>query len=58
MPVNPLGTIVRLFVNTFGITQPTPENEQKAGRAILAMLIGVVFVVAVVAFALRSAFLR
>ena len=58
MAVNPLSAIVRLFVNTFGITQPAPENEQRAGRVILAMLIGVFVLIAVIAFALRSAFVR
>ena len=57
MAVNPLAAIVRLFVNTFGITQPSPEAEQRAGKVILAMLIGVVLMLAVVGFALRSALL-
>jgi hypothetical protein len=56
--VNPLTALVRLFVNTFGITQPTPENEQKAGRAILAMLAGVVLMLAVAGYILRSAMVR
>ncbi|HEX3569243.1 MAG TPA: hypothetical protein VHU44_00305 [Acidobacteriaceae bacterium] len=58
MAVNPLGTLVRLFVNTFGITQPAPEAEARAGRVILAMLIGVVLMVAAIAFLLSSAFLH
>jgi ABC-type amino acid transport system permease subunit len=58
MAVNPLTAIVRLFVNTFGITQPSPENEQRAGRVILAMLVGVVLMLAVVGWALRTALLR
>ena len=37
--VNPLHALVRLFVDTFGITQPSPEAEDKAGRAILIMLL-------------------
>ncbi|HEY2013226.1 MAG TPA: hypothetical protein VGH38_06965 [Bryobacteraceae bacterium] len=56
--MNPLTAILRLFVNTFGITQPSPENEQRAGRVILAMLIGVVLMLAVVGWALRTALLR
>lgn len=58
MVVSPLATLVRLFVNTFGITQPSPENEESAGRVILAMLIGVVLMLAVVGWALRTALLR
>jgi len=58
MPVNPLNAIVRLFVNTFGITQPAPEAEARAGKVILAMLIGVVVVIATVAWVLRSALLH
>jgi ABC-type amino acid transport system permease subunit len=56
--VNPLVAIVRLFVNTFGITQPSPEAEERAGKVILAMLIGVIVLLAVVGFALRSALIR
>jgi len=56
--VNPLTAIVRLFVNTFGITQPAPEAEERAGRVILVMLIGVIVMLGVVTFALRSALLR
>ena len=56
--VNPLAAITRLFVNTFGITQPSPENEEKAGRVILAMLIGVVLMLAVVGWVLRAMLVR
>jgi hypothetical protein len=58
MPLNPLNTIVRLFVNTFGITQPAPEAEARAGKVILAMLIGVVLMIVAIAWALRSALLN
>jgi len=58
MPVNPLSAIVRLFVNTFGITQPSPETEARAGRVILSMLVGVLVMLAAIAFILRSAFVR
>lgn len=58
MSVSPLTAFVRLFVNTFGITQPSPENEEKAGRVILAMLIGVVLMLAVVGWVLRTAMVR
>ena len=55
MGVNPLHTVVRLFVNTFGITQPTPESEGKAGRIILLMLLGVAAFVGGVAWMLHNA---
>ncbi|HKO19846.1 MAG TPA: hypothetical protein VJU82_13255 [Acidobacteriaceae bacterium] len=58
MTVNPLSAIVRLFVNTFGITQPAPEDEQRAGKVILAMLIAVVLMLAVVGWALRTVLVR
>jgi hypothetical protein len=56
--VNPLRAVARLFVNGFGITQPTPEAEEKAGRAILAMLIAVVLVLGSIAWFLRVAIFR
>ncbi len=55
MTVNPLRFLVDAFVNTFGITQPTPENERRAGQFIALMLGGVVVVIAVIAYALHSA---
>ena len=58
MPVNPIRSVVRLFVNTFGITQPTPEAEASAGRIILGMLIGVIVLLVGLAMLLRSAILR
>ena len=43
------------FVNTFGITPPTPENEARAGRFI-ALMLGAVFVLlAAVAWLVHSA---
>ena len=58
MAMNPLAAFVRLFVNTFGITRPTPEQEQRAGKLIAAMLAGVLVLVLLVAWALHLAFLR
>jgi hypothetical protein len=54
MTVNPLRFLVDTFVNTFGITQPTPENERKAGLFIAAMLGGVLILIGLVAYALHS----
>lgn len=53
--MNPLTTVVRLFVNTFGITQPAPEAEKRAGRYIAMMLMGVLAFIAVIAWLLRAA---
>jgi hypothetical protein len=36
--MKPLRFLVDAFVNTFGITQPTPETEVRAGRFIAIML--------------------
>jgi hypothetical protein len=52
--VNPLTAVVRLFVNTFGITQPTPETEKRAGRYIALMLLGVLALLGIVAWLLRA----
>jgi hypothetical protein len=56
--VNPLRFIVGAFVNTFGITQPTPDAEAKAGRYILLMLAAVLVLLGVAAWVLRGAFMR
>jgi hypothetical protein len=58
IPVNPLTAVVRLFVNTFGITQPTPETEKRAGRFISLMLAGVLVVLGIVAWVLRTVLTR
>jgi hypothetical protein len=56
--VSPLRFLVDAFVNTFGITQPTPEAEARAGRYIALMLAAVVVFVVAVAWLLRTAFTR
>jgi hypothetical protein len=56
--VNPLRFFVDAFVNTFGITQPKPEAEARAGRFIALMLVAVLIVLAAAVWALRSAFTR
>jgi hypothetical protein len=56
--VNPFAFVVRAFVNTFGITQPTPEDEARAGRFIALMLVGIVVLLGVVAWLLSDAFSR
>jgi len=58
MIVNPLRFLVDAFVNTFGITQPTPEDEAKAGRYIGIMLVGVVLLLGAVAWVLRTLLTR
>ncbi len=56
--MNPLRLLVDTFVNTFGITRPTPEQEGRAGRIILVMLVAVLALLAGVFLAVRSALMR
>jgi len=56
--VKPLSLLVDAFVNTFGITRPSPEAEARAGRIIAVMLAGVLVVLCVAAWLLRVAFTR
>jgi hypothetical protein len=56
--VNPLRFLVDAFVNTFGITQPTPETEVRAGRFIAIMLAAVLVLLCAAAWMLRAAFTR
>jgi hypothetical protein len=53
--MNPFALVVRAFVNTFGITQPTPAGEARAGRYIALMLVAVLVLLGVVAWWLRDA---
>jgi hypothetical protein len=53
--VNPLRWLITIFVNTFGITPPTPENETRSGKVIALMLAAVALVLGTVAWLLRSA---
>ncbi len=54
--MNPLHFLVDAFVNTFGITQPTPETETKAGRFIAIMLAAVLVLLGAVVWLLHTAF--
>jgi hypothetical protein len=45
--MNILERVAHVFVNTFGITQPTVEARRKAAWFILALLIGTLIVVAI-----------
>jgi hypothetical protein len=56
--VSPLRFIVDAFVNTFGITRPTPEQETRAGRFIALMLVIILFGLAAVAWTLRTILTR
>ena len=56
--MRPMQAVVRLFVNTFGITQPAPEAEARAGRFIAWMLAVVLVVIGLAAWMLRDAFSR
>lgn len=50
-----LNFFVRMFVNTFGITQPAPGTEARAGRFIALMLTALLVVLVAVASLLRAA---
>jgi hypothetical protein len=56
--MHPLRWLIRIFVNTFGITPPTPENEVKSGKAIALMLAAVAVLLGVVVWLLRFALLH
>jgi hypothetical protein len=47
-----------MFVNTFGITQPAPWSETRAGRFIALMLTALLVLLVAVAALLRAAFLH
>ena len=53
-----LNLFVRMFVNTFGITQPAPGSEARAGRFIALMLTALLILLLAVASLLRAAFLH
>ena len=50
--MNPLHFVVAAFVNTFGITRPSPRDERSAGRYIALMLLGVLLLLAAAAWIL------
>ena len=52
--MNPLSALVRIFVNTFGITEPTPGTEARAGRFIALMLFALFVLLFAVAWLLRT----
>ena len=56
--MRPLGVLVEMFVNTFGITRPSARDEVRAGRFLAAMLVAVAIVVGVAAWLLHGAFAR
>jgi hypothetical protein len=58
LPVRPLRFLIDVFVNTFGITPPTPENEAKSGKVIALMLGGVALLLVVVVLLLRASLSR
>jgi hypothetical protein len=56
--VNPIRWLTNIFVNTFGITPPTTENEARSGKVIALMLAAVAAVLGMVAWLLRSSLTR
>ncbi len=49
--------LARAFIQTFGITQPTPERERRVAGMLVALMLLVVGVVAGMALLLRTWFL-
>lgn len=49
-----LEALASIFINTFGITQPTDETRRKAAWFILALLIGTLAILIVVAVVLYN----
>jgi hypothetical protein len=47
--MNPLLYLANAFINTFGITQPTPKTANRAAWFIAVMLFGVIAAVATAA---------
>jgi hypothetical protein len=47
--VKPLLYLANVFINTFGITQPTPKTANRAAWFIAIMLLGVIVLVTTVA---------
>ena len=56
--MNPLRLLVDAFVNTFGITRPTPQQERVAGRFILGMLLLVLVALGIAFLLMRSAMMH
>ncbi len=52
--MKPLLWLSNIFINTFGITQPTPENEKRMAIFIGLLLLAVVAAVTAIAFVLRD----
>lgn len=54
--MKPLLWLANVFINTFGITQPTPDQANRMAIFIGVLLAAVLFGVAGVAFLLRASF--
>lgn len=48
--MKPLLFLANVFINTFGITQPTPQAADRAARIIGLMMLAVIVAVILVAF--------
>lgn len=56
--MNPLRFLIDAFVNTFGITRPTPEQEGLAGKVILGMLVLVLVALGIAFLLVRAAMMH
>jgi len=51
-----LVTLVYAFINTFGITQPTPDGARKAARVLGWLLLGTAILATAIFFLARKYF--
>ena len=47
--MKPLIFLANVFINTFGITQPSPEAAERTARILAIMMLGVLIIVVIVA---------
>jgi len=47
--MKPLIFLANVFINTFGITQPSPEAAERTARVLAFMMLGVLVIVVIVA---------
>jgi len=47
--MKPLIFLANVFINTFGITQPSPEAAERTARVLALMMLAVLIIVVVVA---------
>lgn len=56
--MNPIGFLTRIFIDVFGITRPTPQQERRASIFIGSLLLVVLLLFLFVAYAFFHGFHR